>query len=114
MEAMVRGKTLYEPPRYMSVNTCIEQLLEVEANRKGGVYSSQTKTVGVARIGTDSQCILSGTMEELLTADFGAPLHSFIIPGEMHPMEEEMLDFFHPKELPQIIRKKPVDDEDRL
>jgi len=114
MEAMVRGKTLYEPPRYMSVNTCIEQLLEVEANRKGGVYSSQTKTVGVARIGTDSQCILSGTMEELLTADFGAPLHSFIIPGEMHPMEEEMLDFFHPEALPQIIRKKPVDDEDRL
>ncbi|KAK3274079.1 hypothetical protein CYMTET_17720, partial [Cymbomonas tetramitiformis] len=30
-------------------------------------------------------------VKELLDADFGPPLHSFIIPGELHPMEEEIL-----------------------
>lgn len=31
-----RGRKIYEPPRYMSVNTCIEQLLEIEESRKEG------------------------------------------------------------------------------
>jgi len=29
-----RGKKIYEPPRYMTVNQCIQQLLEVEEKRK--------------------------------------------------------------------------------
>ncbi|KAK3281155.1 hypothetical protein CYMTET_11039 [Cymbomonas tetramitiformis] len=36
VRALCTGKKEYEPPRYMSVNTCCEQLLEVEAERKGG------------------------------------------------------------------------------
>lgn len=35
-ENLLRGKLIYEPPRYMSVNQCIEQLLEVEEKRKEG------------------------------------------------------------------------------
>mmetsp|Transcript_29788 Transcript_29788/g.41141 ORF Transcript_29788/g.41141 Transcript_29788/m.41141 type:complete len:285 (+) Transcript_29788:121-975(+) len=113
MEAMCRGKKgVYEPPRYMTVNQCIDQLLEIEANKKEGVYSAETMCVGVARIGTNSQSIVSGTMQELLAVDFGPPLHSFVIPGEMHPMEEEMLGFFRAKRLD--IVKEPVDEEDRL
>lgn len=30
-----RGKIIYEPPRFMSIRTAIEQLLEVEANKRG-------------------------------------------------------------------------------
>ena len=44
-------------------------------------------------------------------ADFGGPLHSFIIPGEMHPMEEEMLAFYRPAAAPTV---KPSDDADRI
>lgn len=29
----IRGKKQYEPPRYMTVNTAIEQLLEIEHTR---------------------------------------------------------------------------------
>lgn len=29
-----RGRKEYEPPRYMSVNTAVEQLLEIEENRQ--------------------------------------------------------------------------------
>jgi hypothetical protein len=57
------------------------------------------------------QAIISGTMAELLLADFGGPLHSFIIPGEMHPMEEEMLAFYRPPATPTV---KPTDSADRI
>lgn len=36
-----RGKKEYEPPRYMSINTAIEQLLEVEESRaENGPFAS--------------------------------------------------------------------------
>jgi diphthamide biosynthesis methyltransferase len=31
-----RGRKVYEPPRFMSIKQCIEQLLEVEEKRKEG------------------------------------------------------------------------------
>ena len=36
-ENLLRRKKIYEPPRFMSVNVCIEQLLEIESirNEKG-------------------------------------------------------------------------------
>jgi len=33
-------------------------------------------------------------MESLLDVDFGPPLHSLIIAGDLHTVEEEILDFF--------------------
>lgn len=33
----------------------------------------------MARVGQETQQIVSGTMEELLPIDFGAPLHSVVI-----------------------------------
>merc|ERR1719468_627247 len=86
-EAMCRGVTKWLPPRFMTVNTAIEQLLEVEEKRGEGVYSEDSLCIGVARLGQPDQRIVSGTMKELLTVDFGAPLHSVIIPGEMHELE---------------------------
>lgn len=31
---ILRGRKIYEPPRYMTINQAIEQLLEIEKNRK--------------------------------------------------------------------------------
>lgn len=36
VENMMRGRKIYEPPRYMTINQAIAQLLEIEANRKEG------------------------------------------------------------------------------
>ena len=41
LECLARGKKVYEPPRFMSVNTAVEQLLEVEAKRGGGAASQE-------------------------------------------------------------------------
>lgn len=73
----------------MTINTAVEQLLEIEANRGEGACTPESKAVGVARIGADSQQIVAGTLAELVEVDFGAPLHSLILAGEMHHIELE-------------------------
>uniref|UniRef100_M4C0V3 Diphthine synthase n=1 Tax=Hyaloperonospora arabidopsidis (strain Emoy2) TaxID=559515 RepID=M4C0V3_HYAAE len=93
-EAMCRGRTVFLPPRFMTVNQALEQLLEIEEKRQEGAYTKDTMCVGMARLGQKDQTILAGTMEELFAADFGAPLHCLAITGEVHPLEEEMLKQF--------------------
>ncbi|EPS58751.1 hypothetical protein M569_16063, partial [Genlisea aurea] len=94
LESLCRGKKVYEPPRFMTINTAIQQLLEVEENRKESAYDGESTCVGLARIGSDDQMIVAGRMKELLEVDFGPPLHCLVIVGETHPIEEEMLGFF--------------------
>ncbi|EQC30504.1 diphthine synthase [Saprolegnia diclina VS20] len=93
-EAMARGRTVYLPPRFMTVNEALEQLLEIEDRRQENVYSRDTMCVGMARLGQPTQCIVAGTMQELLTVDFGGPLHCLAIAGDVHILEQEMLDHF--------------------
>ncbi|KAL8466775.1 hypothetical protein ACS0TY_035723 [Phlomoides rotata] len=94
LESLCRGKKVYEPPRFMTINTAIEQLLEVEQNLNESVYNEETTCVGMARIGCEDQVIVSGSMKQLLTIDFGPPLHCLVIVGDTHPVEDEMLEFY--------------------
>lgn len=90
-DAMVRfGKVKYMPPRFMTVNTAIEQLLEIEEDRQEGVISAQTLAVGMARLGQPTQKIVFGTLGELKNVEFGTPLHSLALCGEIHPLEAEV------------------------
>jgi diphthine methyl ester synthase len=97
-EAMARGRTVYLPPRFMTVNQAIEQLIEIEEKRQEGAYSKETQCVGMARLGQKDQVIVAGTMEQLRTVGFGAPLHCLVIAGDVHLMEEEMLKMFRVSE----------------
>ena len=85
---------MYEPPRFMSIRTAIEQLLEIEEARGEGAYAADTVCVGVARVGSDTQQIVAGGMVDLLEVDFRAPLHSLVISGDRHPIEDEILQQF--------------------
>lgn len=58
------------------------------------VLDEESICVGLARVGSDTEKILSGTLKELTAVDFGPPLHSLVIPGYMHPLEMEMLRSF--------------------
>lgn len=93
-ESLCRGKKEYEPPKYMTINTALEQLLEVEETRNGDVYDDTTLCVGLARLGNPTQKIVAGPMKDLCKIDFGLPLHCLVITGNIHPMEDEMLSFF--------------------
>ncbi len=92
--AMILGKTVYLPPRFMDVNTAAKQLLEAEEVHGEDVCSKDCLAVGLARIGQEDQCIIAGALEELVSQDFGEPLHSLIICGETHDLEVEMLKQF--------------------
>lgn len=57
-------------------------------------YSEDTYCVGFARLGSEDQKIVAGTMRQLQMIDFGTPLHCLVIVGKTHPVEDEMLDFY--------------------
>lgn len=50
--------------------------------------------VALARVGWDDQKILAGRMGTVKDADIGPPIHSLIVPGEMHFLELDMLKQF--------------------
>ncbi|XP_031283122.1 probable diphthine methyl ester synthase isoform X3 [Pistacia vera] len=64
-ESLCRGKKQYEPPRFMTINTAIEQLLEVEQIRGESAFNEDTDCVGFARLGSEDQMIVAGTMRQL-------------------------------------------------
>jgi len=95
LKAMARGKIIYEPPRFMTVAQCAGQMLEVEEERKQSVCAKESLAVGVARLGSEDQQIVAGTLEELSEADLGKPLHSLVLCGKkMHEMEWEYVRGF--------------------
>ena len=91
VENIVMNRAIYEPPRFMTIRQCIEQLLWIEARRKGGICTPASRAVGCARIGHPDQRIVSGTLAELARVDFGKELHSLVLVGTTHEIDEEML-----------------------
>ncbi|XP_025852364.1 diphthine methyl ester synthase isoform X1 [Vulpes vulpes] len=94
-----RGRKIYEPPRYMSINQAAQQLLEIVQNQRmrgeEPAVTEKTLCVGLARVGAEDQKIATGTLQQMSTVDLGGPLHSLIITGDnMHPLEMEMLSLF--------------------
>ncbi len=83
-----------KPDRLMTVNVALKQLLEIEDKRKEKVMSKNMKLLGCARLGSDDSVIKYGKVSELLNYDFCSPLHCLIIPGKLHFVEEDMLNFY--------------------
>lgn len=101
IENLMKGRKIYEPPKFMSVSCAAEQLLEiVKRKREGGIaeqdlaYDENTMCVGLARLGSDEQKIVSSSLQKMATLDLGDPLHSLIIAGHLHPLEIDMLRLF--------------------
>ncbi|KAG9133060.1 hypothetical protein Leryth_025914 [Lithospermum erythrorhizon] len=90
---LVQGERQYEPPRYMTIRTVIEQILEVEQTRGEHAYGEDTTCMGLARLGSEDQKVVSGPMKQLLVVDIKPPLHCIVIVGNTHPLEE-MLEFY--------------------
>lgn len=92
IENMARGRLIYEPPRYMSISQCCEQLLEIEETRRSKAYTPDTPAVAISRLGSSTQTFKSGSIKELAEYDSGEPLHSLVILGrQCHELELEYL-----------------------
>ncbi|PWW74552.1 Diphthine synthase [Tuber magnatum] len=95
LENLIRGRKVYEKPRYMSVAECAQQMLEIESEKGEGAYSENSLAIGVSRLGSENQQFVSGTLKELSTADLGAPLHSLVLLGKrVHELEIDYIREF--------------------
>ncbi|CAJ2514291.1 Uu.00g024100.m01.CDS01 [Anthostomella pinea] len=92
LENMARGIKIYEPPRYMTVGQCAQQMLEVEEDKKEGVYGPDSLAIGAARVGGRTEKFVAGTLKQLCDADdvLGPPLHSLVLLGKRaHELERD-------------------------
>lgn len=65
----------------------------------------------LARVGQDTQKLGAGTLAELVQVDFGGPLHSMVLCGEMHDLEKALFDRMRvdlSKEKKWVNPKKPT------
>ncbi len=67
------------------------EALQYWAEREGKGWE---KIVGIARAGYPDEKIVYGEPEELLKEDWPDPPHSLVIPGKLHPVEEDALRRF--------------------
>lgn len=108
---------MYQPPRYMTVGQCAEQMLEVERERLAGVCGDDALAIGCARVGGSSEKFVSGTLSELAEkADeiLGGPLHSLILLGRRtHELESDFVrEFAVDKEKWDTICKRDYVNKD--
>lgn len=129
---IAKGIKVYEPPRYMTVKQGIECLLQAYNAKKKQhknsntnndnnnndndfkpAYDENTPSFGVCRIGHNDEFVVSGTLHELSQLDnYGGPLHSLVICGDMHDIEQQMYHHYHwNKEYVKQIKQKLHDEQ---
>lgn len=80
--------------QFLSINKALRLLLDTEKKRRKKIVNMNTIVIGVARIGSESQLVKAGYIEDLLEFDFGDPPQSLIFPGKLHFIETETLIAF--------------------
>jgi len=84
-----------ENDHYMTANEGMRLLLEMSSRLgRADTISSKTLVCVVARAGAPDCIVAAGRLEEMRLRDFGQPLHTIVVPGHLHFMEEEALQTF--------------------
>lgn len=92
LESLTKKVRTYQPPRFMSVSIAAQQLLAI-CKEKPGLKETDL-VVGLARVGSDSQQIVAAELQKMAETSLGKPLHSLIVVGKLHPVEEEFLSLY--------------------
>ena len=98
VENLCKGNNIFEPPRWMTVQNCCEQFLEIlekDEYQDCGI-SPETVVIGVSKVGSEKQKIVSGTIKKMAEDNYlGDPLHSLVISnGKLHELEQEYIDMY--------------------
>ena len=89
---------------YMDANKAVSLLLDIENIRNENIITKETVICVVGRAGSPKPVVISNTIEELKKRNFGHPLHSLVIPGQLHFIEIDALEKL--AGLPSDIGKK--------
>lgn len=99
-EDLVRGRMVFQPPRFMRVNQAAQQILEAAQVKEASALGQDLKVFAVLRAGTKDARILVRTLGEFANGDdCGAPLQSMVIPGDLDEIETTMMEFYRKKSL---------------
>ncbi|KAK9509756.1 hypothetical protein O3M35_006999 [Rhynocoris fuscipes] len=97
LESLTKKKKEYMPPQFMTVAQAAEQLLKIIEKKSESqlkyCVDGETLAVGAARVGSENQKLICCKLNEMVKTDLGAPLHSLVIVGDVHPLEEEYLQY---------------------
>jgi diphthine synthase len=121
IENLIKGKEIYEPPRFMTVAQSATQMIEIIEESRREINNNESldelsneqrkireiienKTidenvicVGLARVGRNDQMIMVDSLKNFVDSDLGQPLHSMIVVGKLHPLEIEFIEIFYKK-----------------
>ena len=89
---------------FMTANEGLKILLEMESKLQKKLFDDESIVCVVSQAGSPNPIVAADSIRELLKRDFGSPLHTIIIPGDLHFMEIEALEVI--AGLPQKLSKK--------
>jgi diphthine synthase len=90
--------------RYMTASEALDLLLKMEEKEKQELFNENTVVCVVARAGSKKPNIKADSIKNLKKIDFGPPLHTLVIPGNLHFMEIEALEIL--AQLPAQLGEK--------
>ena len=93
-----------ENNRYMTANEGISLLLDMRNQLGRGRFDEESVICVVARAGSDAPLLRADRACVLQAEEFGSPLHSLVVPGDLHFLELEAL--MKIAGLPEAIGKK--------
>ncbi|MGE4274610.1 MAG: diphthine synthase [Candidatus Methanomethylophilaceae archaeon] len=73
--------------RYMTAHQALEWLMEAERKWGGGLIADDTLVCVAARLGAEDELVVAGYPRDILGMELGGPLHTLVIPGNLHFME---------------------------
>lgn len=74
--------------RYMSASEGAALILRMEKERGEGVFSDASEVYAIARAGSPEPGVWRGPLAAMAKADLGPPLHTLVVPGALHFVEE--------------------------
>ena len=88
---------------FMTANDGLNLLLEMEEKQEKRLFNQDSIVCVVARAGSPDPVVAAGSIKDLIQRDFGGPLHTLVVPGNLHFMEIEALEVL--AGLPQHLNK---------
>ena len=80
--------------KFLTISEALEILEKIEQRKNGNLITSKTFVIACARLGSHDAVIKAGSLQKIKALNFGKPPYCLIIPGKLHFMEEEMLQFW--------------------
>ena len=90
--------------KYMSANEGLDILEEIERRVNDEAFIGKSIICVVARAGSSNPILKADILKNLKKIDFGSPLHTIVVPGNLHFMELEALEKI--ADLPRELSKK--------